>query len=57
MRDQDGTKGILDAIVASGYNGGWVRPGAVHRGAATECLTNTQSSSNDFPRRTEVRVL
>jgi predicted dehydrogenase len=41
---------VLDAIVASGYNGGWVRPGAVHRGAATECLTNSQSSSNDFPR-------
>ena len=39
---------VLDAIVASSRNGGWVRPGAAHPGSSRERLTNRQSSRNDF---------
>ena len=39
---------VIDAIVASGRNGGWVRPGTAISGSALEGLTNGPSSRDDL---------
>jgi predicted dehydrogenase len=39
---------VIDAIVASSRNCGWVRPGAAHPGSARERMTNRQSSRDDL---------
>jgi hypothetical protein len=47
---------VIDAIIASGRKGGWVRPrAAAHPGSARERLTNRQSSRDDFPLHMHVR--
>jgi len=48
---------VLDAIVVSSRNGSWVRPGAANPGPARECLTNIQSSRNDFPLHAQLNPL
>ena len=57
LEDAVGNMEVLDAIVASSRNGGWVVPGAAHPDSARECLTNRQSSLNDFQLYTQVRPL
>jgi predicted dehydrogenase len=55
LEDAVGNMEVLDAIVASSCEGGWVRPAAVHPGSARERRTNRQSSRDDFPLHTHVR--
>ena len=57
LEDAVGNMEVIDAIVASGRDGGWVRPEAAHPGSARERLTNRLSSRDDFPLHTQVKGL